>query len=165
MVNETQTVPCMTFSIPSDFPSLEDSVFGSLKKGFKDYCFNHKQLKKIIEKCHETSVSMVYREQMNEDYELEYIELIPCSFYFAKTTEENKVENIQVNIKELPVALIFCPRNNKSDNTIGLEERKTNKKRVKNNKKLAYFDDEGYPVYIEDLKKIREEKEEKENGV
>jgi hypothetical protein len=37
-----------------------------------------------------------------------------------------------------------------------------NEKRVKSYKKLAYFDDDGYPVYIEDLTRMRKEKE---NGV
>ena len=155
MIDEMQTVSSVTFGIPSDFPSLVDSVVGSLKKGYKDYCFTNKQLKEIIEKCHEANVSFAYRKQLDEDCKIEYIELIPCTFYFAETVEENKVENIQV-------ALIFCPKNNKTDITIDADYQEKNEKRVKSYKKLAYFDDDGYPVYIEDLTRMRKEKE---NGV
>ena len=31
--------------------------------------------------------------------------------------------------------------------------------------KEYYFDDDGYPVYVDDLKRMRQEKEERENGV
>lgn len=110
MIGEMQTVSSVTFGIPSDFPSLVDSVVGSLKKGYRDYCFTNKQLKEIIEKCHEANVSFAYRKQLDEDCKIEYIELIPCTFYFAETVEENKVENIQVEMENLPVALIFCPK-------------------------------------------------------
>lgn len=88
MIGEMQTVSSVTFGIPS----LVDSVVGSLKKGYRDYCFTNKQLKEIIEKCHEANVSFTYRKQLDEDYKIEYIELIPCTFYFAETVEENKVE-------------------------------------------------------------------------
>ena len=44
MIGEMQTVSSVTFGIPSDFPSLVDSVVYSLKKGYKDYCFTNKQL-------------------------------------------------------------------------------------------------------------------------
>lgn len=160
MIDETQTVSNVTFSWPSDFPSLVDSVVGSLKKGYRDYCFTNKQLKEIIEKCHEANVSFVYRKQLDEDYKIEYVELIPCTFYFAETDEDNKVENIQVEMENLPVALIFCPKNNKTDITIDADYQEKNEKRVKSYKKLAYFDDDGYPVYIEDLTRMKEEKEE-----
>lgn len=160
-MEDIQTTECMTFSWPSDFPSLEDSVVGSLKKGFRDYCFNNRQLKEIIEKCHTSNVSFVYRKQLDEDYKIEYIELIPCTFYFAETVEGNEVENIQVDMENLPVALIFCPYNNRSDMTLDANY----VKKVKDYRKLAYFDDDGYPVYVDDLRRMREEKEEKENGV
>lgn len=160
MIGEMQTVSSVTFGIPSDFPSLVDSVVGSLKKGYKDYCFTNKQLKEIIEKCHEANVSFAYRKQLDEDYKIEYIELIPCIFYFAETVEENKVENIQVAMENLPVALIFCPCNNRSDMTLDANYTK----KIRDYRKLAYFDDNGCPVYIDDLKRMREEKEEKENG-
>lgn len=161
-MEDIQTTECMTFSWPFDFPSLEDSVVGSLKKGYRDYCFTNKQLKEIIEKCHTSNVSFAYRKQLDEDCKIEYIELIPCTFYFAETVEENKVENIQVAMENLPVALIFCPKNNKTDITIDADYQEKNEKRVKSYKKLAYFDDDGYPVYIEDLTRMRKEKE---NGV
>ena len=161
-MEDIQTTECMTFSWPFDFPSLVDSVVGSLKKGYRDYCFTNKQLKEIIEKCHEANVSFAYRKQLDEDCKIEYIELIPCTFYFAETVEENKVENIQVAMENLPVALIFCPKNNKTDITIDADYQEKNEKRVKSYKKLAYFDDDGYPVYIEDLTRMRKEKE---NGV
>lgn len=162
MIDETQTVSSVTFSWPSDFPSLVDSVVGSLKKGYRDYCFTNKQLKEIIEKCHEANVSFVYRKQLDEDYKIEYVELIPCTFYFAETDEDNKVENIQVEMENLPVALIFCPKNNKTDITIDADYQEKNEKMVKSYKNLAYFDDDGYPVYIEDITRMRKEKE---NGV
>lgn len=162
MIDEMQITSNVTFGIPSDFPSLVDSVVGSLKRGYRDYCFTNKQLKEIIEKCHEANVSFAYRKQLDEDCKIEYIELIPCTFYFAETVEENKVENIQVEMENLPVALIFCPKNNKTDITIDADYQEKNEKRVKSYKKLAYFDDDGYPVYIEDLTRMRKEKE---NGV
>lgn len=162
MIGEMQTVSSVTFGIPSDFPSLVDSVVGSLKKGYRDYCFTSKQLKEIIEKCHEANVSFAYRKQLDEDCKIEYIELIPCTFYFAETVEGNKVENIQVEMENLPVALIFCPKNNKTDITIDADYQEKNEKKVKSYKKLAYFYDDGYPVYIEDLTRMRKEKE---NGV
>ena len=90
MIDEMQIASNVTFGIPSDFPSLVDSVVGSLKRGYRDYCFTNKQLKEIIEKCHEANVSFAYRKQLDEDCKIEYIELIPCTFYFAETVEENK---------------------------------------------------------------------------
>ena len=75
MIDEMQTVSNVTFGIPSDFPSLVDSVVGSLKRGYRDYCFTNKQLKEIIEKCHEANVSFAYRKQLDEDCKIEYIEL------------------------------------------------------------------------------------------
>ena len=148
MIGEMQTVSSVTFGIPSDFPSLVDSVVGSLKKGYRDYCFTNKQLKEIIEKCHEANVSFAYRKQLDEDCKIEYIEL----------KEQKEIEYITA----LPVALIFCPKNNKTDITIDADYQEKNEKRVKSYKKLAYFDDDGYPVYIEDLTRMRKEKE---NGV
>lgn len=161
MIDEMQTVANMTFGIPYDFPSLVDSVVSSLKSGFRDYCFSNRQLKEITEKCHASNVSLVYRKQLDEDYKVEYIELIPCTFYFAETVEGNEVENIQVDMENLPVALIFCPCNNRSDMTLDANY----VKKVKDYRKLAYFDDNGYPVYVDDLRRMREEKEGKENGI
>lgn len=128
MIDEKQIASNVTFGIPSDFPSLVDSVVGSLKRGYRDYCFTNKQLKEIIEKCHEANVSFAYRKQLDEDCKIEYIELIPCTFYFAETVEENKVENIQVEMENLPVALIFCPKNNKTDITIDADYQERTKK-------------------------------------
>lgn len=65
-------------------------------------------------------------------------------------------------MENLPVALIFCPKNNKTDITIDADYQEKNEKRAKSYKKLAYFDDDGCPVYIEDLTRMRKEKE---NGV
>lgn len=158
MTTDIQTTEITTFGFPVDFPSLEDSVVGSLKKGYRDYCFKDRQLNEIIEKCHNANVSFVYQKKIDDDFK--YYELTPCCFYFAKTTDDNKVDNIQVDIEHLPAALIFCPYNIKAE-----EEGIVNEKRVSKNKKLAYFDDNGYPVYIEDLKRMRKEKEEKENGI
>ena len=129
MIDEMQIASNVTFGIPSDFPSLVDSVVGSLKRGYRDYCFTNKQLKEIIEKCHEANVSFAYRKQLDEDCKIEYIELIPCTFYFAETVEENKVENIQVEMENLPVALIFCPKNNKTDITIDADYQEKNEKK------------------------------------
>lgn len=148
-------------SFPSDFPSLEDSVMVSLKNGWRDYCFSNKQLREILKQCSEANISMVYRKQLDEDFVLEYIELIPCRFYFANIDDNNEVENIQTDMENLPVALIFCPFNNRSDYLMDANF----KKKIKDSRKLAYFDDEGYPVYLDDLKQMREEKERKNNGV
>lgn len=86
--------------LPSDFPSLIESVANSLKDGYCDHCFKMSQLKEIADICHDKKVSFFYTIAYNKYCEIDYIKIVPVQF--QSVINPRKKLNIQCAFHEIP---------------------------------------------------------------
>ena len=161
MIGEMQTVSSVTFGIPSDFPTLVDSVVYSLEEGNVDYCFNLRQLRQIIQMSHGKNISIIYRIYRNELFnEIDYIKLTPVKF-ISKLNPRLKL-NVQCSFDEIPEEYEYTRKKIINRNSIEITDN-ANYVHIGKDMEIRKFNEDGTPVYHKKISWKTLQKQNREN--
>ena len=80
-----------------------EEVYSSLVKRKRDFVFSRTQLNKIIKMCEENNISILYDIVLNKTDSIDYIELIPVSFYdnVCRQMERKQANRLSYEYTEL----------------------------------------------------------------
>ena len=80
-----------------------EEIYSSLVRRKRDFVFSRTQLNKIIKMCKENNVSMLYDIVLDKTDSVDYIELIPVSFYdnVCRQMERKQANRLSYEYTEL----------------------------------------------------------------